>query len=62
MIMNTFFKASKEILQEEKTSMILNGLDDHPGWIHSQWQWVQGGEITKYLGILFSIDMTRNQM
>lgn len=62
MLMNTFCKASKEILQEEKTSMILIGLDDHPGWIPSQWKWVQRGEITKYLGILFSIDMTQNQM
>jgi hypothetical protein len=35
MLMNTFCKASKEILQEEKTSMILIGLDDHPGWIPS---------------------------
>jgi hypothetical protein len=42
--------------------MILIGLDDHPGWIPSQWKWFQRGEITKYLGILFSLNMTRNQM
>jgi len=62
MLMNTFCKVSKEILQEEKISLILIGLDDHPRWIPSKWKWVQRGEITKYLGIIFSIDMTRNQM
>jgi hypothetical protein len=56
MHMNTFCKSSKEILQEEKTSMILIGLDDHPGWIPSQWKWVQRGKSPSIL--LFYLAMT----
>lgn len=43
--------------------MILIGLDYHTqGGFLPNGNGFQGGEITKYLSILFSIDMTRNQM
>lgn len=56
--MDTFFTAATAIISDQKSDFWLVGMDVVPAWLNCIWRQVTDGQIVKYTGVPFGVNVS----